>query len=77
MKDYICCDCNTMFDEDEADFYYEDPSPSGVGLPAGREMYLCCPNCGSADYDDVRCDEDCEECRHAKYCDYREEQNEG
>ena len=73
MKDFICSDCHRMFDRDEADFYTEDPSPSGVGLPPGHETYLCCPHCGSLDYEDVFCDGECDECRHAPVCEYTEE----
>lgn len=53
MSRWMCNCCGTIFDENDAGRYYEDPSDPGVtGLPRGYETYLCCPNCGCDSYDD-------------------------
>lgn len=66
---YFCCDCHTMFTSDTAGYYREDPSPPGVGLPLGYETYMVCPECGGDGYEVVRCDDDCEYCEYARWCD--------
>lgn len=49
---FKCNDCGREFDEYDADFYEEDPSEYGItGLPSGTEKYMCCPSCGSEDFD--------------------------
>ena len=42
---YICRDCKQIFTEPYVE--YDDPSPSGVGLPSGAYAYTYCPYCGS------------------------------
>lgn len=46
---YICKDCKHVFDDDKVVIIRDDPSPQGVGLPAGYYTYYECPHCGSED----------------------------
>ncbi len=72
MTAYFCKHCKTMFDDETANCHFEDPSASGItGLPSGYEVYLCCPNCGSEDFEDIVCSEECDECEYAQWCEER------
>lgn len=70
MFEYFCKHCREFFTAEDAGKIYDDPSPSGVGLPPGYEVYTCCPYCGSMDFEEVYCDEECEDCKFKQYCDY-------
>lgn len=41
---YLCRWCKRTFDE--PDVIEEDPSPRGIALPQGVELYEVCPYCG-------------------------------
>lgn len=47
-----CHNCGSLFDKDEALIVKEDPSPAGVGLPAGEYVYVYCPHCGDDDFEE-------------------------
>ena len=53
---YYKCDCGCVFREDEAGSYYE---MEGEGVMRGPIYYMCCPECGSDNYEEA---EDCMEC---------------
>lgn len=47
-----CHNCGEVFDKDEALIVREDPSPAGVGLPAGEYAFAYCPHCGDDDFEE-------------------------
>ena len=49
---YYCERCGEFFSDPAYD--YEDPSPSGISLPAGYYAYYACPECGSRDIEEAK-----------------------
>lgn len=54
---YKCKDCGAVFEQPHE--WYDDPSPSGIGLPSGCYIYVECPECGSGDFEEA---EECPRC---------------
>ena len=52
---FYCEECDNIFEHPY--LYEEDPSPSGVGLPPGKETWTICPICGSPYINEVDEDE--------------------
>ena len=49
---YKCNQCGKILSEDERLLIGEDPSPSGISLPAGEYVSAYCPQCMSDDIDE-------------------------
>jgi hypothetical protein len=43
-----CDNCKRIFSEDDLIIVQDDPSPSGISLPAGAYSYAYCPHCGES-----------------------------
>lgn len=52
---FYCTECDNIFERPY--LYSEDPSPRGIALPAGEEIYELCPICGSPYIEEVDEDE--------------------
>ena len=52
---FYCEECDNIFEHPY--IYKEDPSPPGIPLPPGYEIYYLCPICGSPYIDEVEKDE--------------------
>ena len=52
---WYCNECDNIFENPA--MYFEDPSPSGICLPPGKECDLMCPICGSEYIEEVDEDE--------------------
>ena len=50
MADYICNRCGCTFDENSA--FYEEFQHSEI-RPCCKEVFMTCPCCGAADYEDA------------------------
>lgn len=54
-----CNECGAVFDEPCVE--EDDPSPSGISLPAGTYKYYSCPYCPSEDIEEFDDEEEPEE----------------
>lgn len=47
-----CKQCKEFFYDEDVYVVRDDPSPSGIALPAGYYEYRSCPFCGADDYEE-------------------------